>query len=339
LTQIAHDHHAPAHGHGHSHGHDAHGHGAHGHDGHGHDGHGHHDPHLAHHFDSLAQQFDSAKLGIWLFLATEVLFFGGLFVAYAILRMRFPEVFSFASHYLDTIMGGINTCVLIISSLTMALAVRYAQTDNRKGLITCLVLTFLGAVGFLVIKYFEYTHKFHDNLVWGPSFYVPPHSAEGDLEGAVLKTAPAPPGAAITVVNPAPWQVPDLARKPAVDASAVKAAAMGPSGVARANGTPAPAPAAEPAPDAKDQAHPGTHLEDASMPPNTHLFFAIYYAMTGLHGIHVVAGMGILAWLTWRAVRGDFSSKNFTAVDTGGLYWHIVDLIWIFLFPLFYLIH
>ncbi|MBM4098675.1 MAG: hypothetical protein FJ260_01785 [Planctomycetes bacterium] len=221
----------------------------------------------------------------------------------------------------------------------MALAVRYAQTDNRKGLITCLVLTFLGAVGFLVIKYFEYTHKFHDNLVWGPSFYVPPHSAEGDLEGAVLKTAPAPPGAAITVVNPAPWQVPDLARKPAVDASAVKAAAMGPSGVARANGTPAPAPAAEPAPDAKDQAHPGTHLEDASMPPNTHLFFAIYYAMTGLHGIHVVAGMGILAWLTWRAVRGDFSSKNFTAVDTGGLYWHIVDLIWIFLFPLFYLIH
>jgi len=339
LTQIAHDHHAPAHGHGHSHGHDAHGHDAHGHGAHGHDGHGHHDPHLAHHFDSLAQQFDSAKLGIWLFLATEVLFFGGLFVAYAILRMRFPEVFSFASHYLDTIMGGINTCVLIISSLTMALAVRYAQTDNRKGLITCLVLTFLGAVGFLVIKYFEYTHKFHDNLVWGPSFYVPPHSAEGDLEGAVLKTAPAPPGAAITVVNPAPWQVPDLARKPAVDASAVKAAAMGPSGVARANGTPAPAPAAEPAPDAKDQAHPGTHLEDASMPPNTHLFFAIYYAMTGLHGIHVVAGMGILAWLTWRAVRGDFSSKNFTAVDTGGLYWHIVDLIWIFLFPLFYLIH
>jgi cytochrome c oxidase subunit 3 len=75
------------------------------------------------------------------------------------------------------------------------------------------------------------------------------------------------------------------------------------------------------------------------MPPNTHLFFAIYYAMTGLHGVHVLAGMAILAWLTWRAVRGDFSSKNFTAVDTGGLYWHIVDLIWIFLFPLFYLIH
>jgi cytochrome c oxidase subunit 3 len=324
-----------------SHGHAQHGHahGGHGHDGHG-DAHGHHhDPHLAHHFDSLAQQFDSAKLGIWLFLATEVLFFGGLFVAYAILRMRFPEVFSYASHYLDTIMGGINTCVLIVSSLTMALAVRYAQTDNRRGLITCLVLTFLGAVGFLVIKYFEYTHKFHDNLVWGPSFYVPPHSAEGAEEAAVLKTAPAAPGAAITVANPAPFAVPDLARKPAVDASAVKAASAGPSGMARASGAPAAPAPAEPSPSKEDLAHPATHLEDRAMPPNTHLFFAIYYAMTGLHGIHVVAGMGILAWLTWRAVRGDFSSKNFTAVDTGGLYWHIVDLIWIFLFPLFYLIH
>ncbi|MFM9180106.1 MAG: heme-copper oxidase subunit III, partial [Phycisphaerales bacterium] len=150
-----------------SHGHDGHG--------HGHDGHGHgHDPHLAHHFDSMAQQFDSAKLGIWLFLATEVLFFGGLFAAYVILRMRNPEVFSYASHYLDTIMGGINTCVLIVSSLTMALAVRCAQTNNRKGLILGLVLTFLGAVGFLVIKYFEYSHKIHDHLVWGSTFYVPP---------------------------------------------------------------------------------------------------------------------------------------------------------------------
>lgn len=306
--------------------------------GHGHDGH-HHDPNLAHHFDSLAQQFDSAKLGIWLFLATEILFFGGLFVAYAILRMRHPEIFSYASHYLDTIMGGINTCVLIVSSLTMALAVRCAQTNNRKGLIACLVLTFLGAVGFLVIKYFEYSHKLHDNLVWGPKFYVPPHTVEGQEEAKLLKTAPAAPGAAIVVNDPAPFAIPDLAKKPAVDASAVKSASAGPSGIARASGAPAPAPAAEPAPGPEEEAHPGTHLEDPNMPANTHLFFAIYYAMTGLHGIHVLAGMGILAWLTWRAVRGDFSSKNFTAVDTGGLYWHIVDLIWIFLFPLFYLIH
>ena len=326
-----------------SHAHDQHGHGSHGtghgHDAHGnHDAHGHHDPNLAHHFDSMGQQFDSAKLGIWLFLATEVLFFGGLFAAYCILRMRHPDVFSYASHYLDTIMGGINTCVLIVSSLTMALAVRYAQTDNRRGLIACLVLTFMGAIGFLVIKYFEYSHKIHENLVWGTSFYVPPHDAEGDAERAALKTAPAA-ATTLTVKDPAPFAVPELAAKPPVDASAVKAASRGPSGIARADGTPAPAPAAEPAPAAAELAHPSTHLEDPAMPPNTHLFFAIYYAMTGLHGVHVLAGMAILAWLTWRAVRGDFSSKNFTAVDTGGLYWHIVDLIWIFLFPLFYLIH
>jgi cytochrome c oxidase subunit 3 len=141
------------------------------------------------------------------------------------------------------------------------------------------------------------------------------------------------------VKDPTLFAIPDLAAKPAVDVSAVKSASVGPTGMARANGTPAPEQAAAPAPGKLEEAHPGTHLEDTKLPPNTHLFFAIYYCMTGLHGIHVVAGMGIIAWLTWRAVRGDFSSKNFTAVDTGGLYWHIVDLIWIFLFPLFYLIH
>jgi len=311
---------------------------AHGSASHGHDAHGdhHHDPDLAHHFDSLAQQFDSAKLGIWLFLATEVLFFGGLFVAYAILRMRHPEVFSYASHYLNTMMGGINTCVLILSSLTMALAVRCAQLNQRKGLILCLVLTFMGAVGFLVIKYFEYSHKIHENLVWGTKFYVPPHDAEGEAEAKLLKTAPPAPGSAITVANPANFAIPDLAAKPAVDASAVKPASTGPTGVAHAGGAPAEESHAEAA---EEHAGAMPHLEDPSMPPNTHLFFAIYYAMTGLHGVHVVVGMIVLAWLTWRAVRGDFSSRNFTAVDTGGLYWHIVDLIWIFLFPLFYLIH
>ena len=120
--------------------------------------HGHHDPNLAHHFDSLAQQFDSAKLGIWLFRATEVLFFGGLFVAYAVLRTRFPEVFSYASHYLNTLMGGINTCVLILSSLTMAMAVRFAQTNRKNAMLVCLVmllqsfaLGMLGAIGIAIV--------------------------------------------------------------------------------------------------------------------------------------------------------------------------------------------
>lgn len=317
---------------------DAHG----AHDAHG--GHG-HSPHLAHHFDNLQQQFDSAKLGIWLFLATEILFFGGLFVAYAILRMRFPEVFSYASHYLDTIMGGVNTCVLILSSLTMALAVRCAQVNNRRGLIICLFLTLLGAVGFLVIKYFEYEHKIKEHLVWGPTFYVPPapHTdnpealARIEAEMATLKTAPVQ-SVTITVADPTPFAIPVLAPKPPSEASAIKAAARGPSGVAPVVQTLADRAAAE-GPSAAEAAHPGMHLADPRMPPNTHLFFGIYYAMTGLHGIHVVVGMIVILWLIKRAFRGDFSSEYFTPVDAGGLYWHIVDLIWIFLFPLFYLIH
>jgi cytochrome c oxidase subunit 3 len=194
------------------------------HDAHGHDAHGHGDhakyPFLQHHFESPAHQFDSAKLGMWLFLATEVLFFGGLFVAYAVLRSRFPEVFSYASHYLDTLMGGVNTCVLILSSLTMALAVRFAQTNRRKAMVWCLVLTFMGAVGFMVIKYFEYTHKIHEHLVWGKTFYVPPQDAAGAEEAKVISTAPAPAPVALTVANPATPAVAPIAATPPVEASA-----------------------------------------------------------------------------------------------------------------------
>ncbi len=318
---------------------------------HAHDGHGAHDAHdgahgsaehakypfLQHHFDTPYHQFDSAKLGMWLFLATEVLFFGGLFVAYAVLRNRFPEVFSYSSHYLDTIMGGINTCVLILSSLTMALAVRYAQTNRKKGLIICLILTFMGAIGFMVIKYFEYSHKIHDNLVWGTTFYIPPHDAVGEAEAKELAVAPTT-SVTLNPVNPAVFAVPTLATIPAVESSAIKAASRAPVGMA----TPTQMAKAEGLPTGeKDPAfdHPATHLADKKMPANSHVFFAIYYAMTGLHGIHVLAGMVVIAWLIQRAIRGDFSSDYFTPVDVGGLYWHIVDLIWIFLFPLFYLIH
>ena len=310
------------------------------HDDHGHHGHGDHAkyPFLQHHFETPAHQFDSAKLGMWLFLATEVLFFGGLFVAYAVLRTRFPEVFSYASHYLNTLMGGVNTCVLILSSLTMAMAVRFAQTNKKNAMLICLVLTFMGAVGFMVIKYFEYTHKIHEHLVWGKTFYVPPNTEEGEAEKLVLSTAPPPPPATLTVANPAAPAVPTLAATPPVEASAIKPASAGPAGLATAREMAK----AEHLPVASDDpamAHPTLHLADPKMPANTHLFFAIYYCMTGLHGIHVVAGMVMLAWLIWRGARGDFSSNYFTPVDVGGLYWHIVDLVWIFLFPLFYLIH
>jgi cytochrome c oxidase subunit 3 len=235
-------------------------------------------------------------------------------------------------------MGGVNTCVLILSSLTMAMAVRFAQTNKKNAMLICLVLTFMGAVGFMVIKYFEYTHKIHEHLVWGKTFYVPPHTEEGEAEKMALSTAPPAPPATLTVANPAAPAVPTLAATPPVEASAIKPASAAPAGLATARemakAEHLPVEGHDPA-----MAHPTLHLADPKMPANTHLFFAIYYCMTGLHGIHVLAGMVMLAWLIWRGARGDFSSDYFTPVDVGGLYWHIVDLVWIFLFPLFYLIH
>jgi cytochrome c oxidase subunit 3 len=285
----------------------------------------------------MEQQFDSGKLGMWLFLATEILFFGGLFVAYAVLRTRNPEVFSYASHYLDTFMGGINTCVLILSSLTMAMAVRYSQLGKKTALVVCLWLTMGGAVGFLVIKYFEYAHKIHDHLVWGETFYDPTDAnlkmvTEGEeaLDVPLLEIAQEP-----SAELARKQALSDVVNMPEETASSVLPAALGPSGLSFG-------PAAEEAAieEKESVAHSGMgHLSDPEMPVNTHQFFAIYFAMTGLHGVHVVIGMGLIGWLIFRSTRGDFGPRYYTPVDLGGLYWHIVDLIWIFLFPLFYLIH
>lgn len=324
--------------------------------GHG-SGHGHaHHPMQAHHFESMGQQFDSAKLGMWLFLATEVLFFGGLFVAYAVLRARFPEVFKYASLYLDTQMGGINTCVLILSSLTMALAVYFAQTSRKGPMLACLWLTLAGAFGFMIIKYFEYSHKIHAHLVWGPGFYVPPHDHAGEAMAATL-TAPESASPAIPAVDgvsaPAGGSEPTVAAvgaaastpvtampltatAPAAERSAIAPAAAGPAGLAFATVDPAGAAAAHE--DVIAEEAPQAHLADPALPPDTHLFFAIYYAMTGLHGVHVLVGIGVISWLIWRGMKGHFNASYYTPVDLVGLYWHIVDLVWIFLFPLFYLI-
>ncbi|MCP4797628.1 MAG: hypothetical protein GY885_15860, partial [Phycisphaeraceae bacterium] len=203
-------------------------------DDHGHDDHGHgHDPNLAHHFESMEQQMDSGKLGMWLFLATEVLFFGGLFAAYAVLRARNPEVFSYASHYLDTMMGGINTCVLILSSLTMALAVRFAQQGRKGLLVLCLWLTMGGAVGFLVIKYFEYSHKIHDHLVWGGTFYEPVDESQKLLLATPEEALDTPLVDGPREANAAEARDIAMSRivnKPEEAASSVKTAALGPAG-------------------------------------------------------------------------------------------------------------
>ncbi len=205
--------------------------------------------HFAHHFASAEDEFEAAKQGMWIFLATEVLMFGGLFVAYAIFRGLYTEMFHHAHQYLVVKMGGLNTVVLITSSLTMALAVSATQRGKRKQAAGYLVSTLLLSSCFLVVKYFEYQHKFHDGLL---------------------------PGGFFT----------------------------------------------------------NTELLDAKAP----LFFSLYFVMTGLHGVHVLIGMGLMTWLLKRTLQNHFSPAYFTPVEMVGFYWHFVDLVWIYLFPLLYLV-
>lgn len=219
-------------------------------------------PFLAHHFGDLAAQQDTARLGVWLFLASEVLFFGGLFTAYAVFRGNHPELFRYAHHFLDWRLGALNTVVLISSSLSAAWAVRLAQLGRRRGLEVAVLVTIALAATFMVVKYLEYSHKLHHGVGWGTSYR---------------------PSAEILA------SLPEAAR-------------------------------ALPVP-----RHLGT-------------FFAVYYMMTGLHGVHVLVGIGLFAWILRRARAGHFGPEYFAPVDGVALYWHLVDLVWIYLFPLFYLI-
>lgn len=253
----------------------------------------HHPPFLAHHFESSEQQFDSCKLGMWLFLVTEVMFFSGLICAYVVYRANHPEIFVYCHQFLDARLGAVNTIVLLVSSLTMALAVRAAQLGQRRALIVNLVLTLACAGGFLGIKFVEYSHKWHAGLLWASAYKPDPEH----LNGSHASVA-------------------------ATDESAGHHQVMEGQGSAR--------------PVASDSAHSPA---DAAEPRNAGIFFSIYFCLTGVHGIHIVAGIIAIVWLLRRAVRGDFSSEYYGPVDFVGLYWHLVDLIWIYLFPLLYLIH
>jgi cytochrome c553 len=170
------------------------------------DEHGYHPPHLGHHWKDSQQQFEAGKLGMWLFLATELLLFGGLFVAYAVYRGNNPELFQYCAQFLSTPMGAVNTVVLLVSSMTIAFAVRCAQLNQRRGLIAMLILTLLGGFIFMGIKYIEYSDKFQKNLVWGLAFYdAPAAAAVDDVDHVVITAPPAPVHAGDPSVGRALW--------------------------------------------------------------------------------------------------------------------------------------
>jgi len=213
-------------------------------------------PHnVAHHFTSHVQEFQACKLVFWLFLATEIMLFGGVFAAYFVFHELYPETFRVGGEQLNWKLGALNTIVLLSSSYTMAMGVRSAQMSQKKKMMIYLGLTVLGAATFMVVKYFEYTAKFEHGLFPGEFFH--PH---GEYAAA---------------------------------------------------------------------------FEGVEWP---NLFFSFYFTMTGIHGLHVVVGAALITWIMTRGAKGRYHSGHFLPVDLVGLYWHLVDLIWIFLFPLLYLV-
>jgi cytochrome c oxidase subunit 3 len=225
---------------------------------------------LAHHFDDAEQQYTAAELGMWLFLATEVLFFGGLFAAYAIYRCWYHGAFVEGSHHLDVPLGTVNTAILLLSSLTMALSVHASQTSQRGALVRNLIFTLLLGSAFLGIKSYEYYHKFEEHLVPGRNFSLPTrHNGQTESDDQRTPLQPMLRGEASSPIQ---------------------------------------------------------------------LFFSLYFLMTGLHAVHMVIGVVVLMVLIVAASRGVFSASYFTPVEMSGLYWHFVDIVWVFLFPLLYLI-
>ena len=201
-------------------------------------------------FNTAEQQKDASSLGMWIFLITEVMFFGGMFAAYTVYRSAYPSVFGAASRTLNATIGAINTAVLLCSSFTMVMAVRAGQLGRRKQIMVFLVLTLILGLVFLGVKGYEWNEKFQEHHIPGPSF----------------------------------------------------------------------------------------HMEGAGLQDHAQLFFSLYFAMTGLHALHMVVGAGLLSLLLYQNHRGRFSAAYYTPIDMVGLYWHFVDIIWIYLFPLLYLI-
>ena len=218
---------------------------------------------VAHQFDDLAQQHEASTLGMWAFLATEIMFFGGALTGYAVYRHSYYDAFAAASRLENWRIGAFNTGILLVSSLSIALAVHAAQMGSRKGIVRWLMVTILFGGAFLAVKAYEYNHLFHEHLVPGAQFDAPRFDEAG---------------------NALPRHFPEHLRRPA------------------------------------------------------QIFYGFYFSMTGLHALHMVIGIGIILYVAWMAHRGRFTSEYHNPVEMTGLYWHFVDIVWIFLYPLLYLI-
>ena len=289
-----------------------------------------HPPGLQHQFEDMQQQEESVSIGMWLFLVQEIMFFGGLFTVYLVFRSRFPMAFAAGSNHLDAFLGGANTLVLIVSSLTMALTVYFARKGNRNMQVILILLTMVFGATFLVIKAIEYTDKYNHGVVpvtglnrKTPLQPNPEHISAvfpGDAKSPAAESGT--PEGEHTYENPRgefQWQEYELIEHTI----------------------------------AKQKAEPNGHfltesekigylsngeLDKDKFRDKVRMFFWVYFAMTGLHALHMIVGLFLMTWLLFKAWKNTFGPDYYMPVEISGLYWHFVDIVWIFLFPLLYLL-
>jgi cytochrome c oxidase subunit III len=306
-----------------------------------HDTHDHHyhPPGLQHQFEDMGQQQESASIGMWMFLVQEIMFFGGLFTVYLVFRSKYPMAFAAGSNHLDAFWGGLNTLVLIVSSLTMALAVRSAQLSKRNSQVIFIILTMLFGTVFLGVKAIEYTAKYKEGIV-----------PVAGLNLKTAKTAGTYPNARELSTKTGDTQDPQESLNTGKSESRTNGTGehsyYNPTGDFIWTDT-----------SLVTQAQQGNYLTedekigyfntnaDGSRELNAdkfrdkvRIFFWIYFVMTGLHALHMIVGLGLMTWLLWKAWLGTYTSEYYAPVEISGLYWHFVDIVWIFLFPLLYLL-
>ena len=230
--------------------------------------HGH--PALQHHFENMEQQREAGTLGMWIFLVTEIMFFGGMFLAYTLYRSIYPAAFASGSNHLDITLGAVNTGVLILSSFTMAMAVYFTQIGKNRPQVFCLIATLILGLTFLGVKAKEYSDKYHDHLIPGRLIPGNPFNPEVAQHG--------------------------------------------------------------------DKDPHKLHLLEGATVERVQMFYWIYFAMTGMHALHMIIGAGLLTYLIIFSLKRRFGPEYHSPVEVIGLYWQFVDIVWIFLFPLLYLL-
>ncbi|MGI8494225.1 MAG: cytochrome c oxidase subunit 3 family protein [Pyrinomonadaceae bacterium] len=274
------------------------------------DHHHYHPPGLQHQFEDMAQQQDSTAIGMWAFLVQEIMFFGAMFTVYLVFRSKYPMAFAAGSNHLNEWLGMANTLILIVSSLTMALAVHYAQLGKRNLQVILIILTMIFGAAFLGVKAYEYKEKYDDGLVpvagWNAKTYGNAASTEGGESAG---------GEHEAYVNPRgvfQWKNTELAQR------AQEENILTPS--------------------EKSGYLENGEIVQSKFQDRVQIFFWIYFAMTGLHALHMIIGLGVMTWLLWKAWKYTFNAEYYAPVEMAGLYWHFVDIVWIFLFPLLYLL-